>query len=129
MAAKSAKLDVVGSAEYERRATDYTSLASGVAQTRPDCVLIGAITEDHAVQVTRQIAAALPNARIFAPAGLAESTFVDPGQGGIPVSIDPRVLITVAAFDRLLLPRIGQSLPGRLHASIRTAGAVCDLRV
>ena len=109
VAAKAAGLNVVGSQEYEPQATNYTSLAAGIAQTGADCVLIAAITEDHAVLVTRQIAAALPDARIFGSAGLAESTYVDPALGGIPLSLDPRVLITVATLDPAAYPPAARS--------------------
>ncbi len=81
VAAKQAGVGVVGSQEFLPRAASYTSLAAGVAQTGANCVLLGAITEDNAVPVTRQIAAALPDAMIFGTAGLAESTFVNPAHG------------------------------------------------
>ena len=48
-------------------------------------MLISALTESDAVLLTKQIAAALPHAQIFGSAGLAESTFADPAQGGIPL--------------------------------------------
>jgi branched-chain amino acid transport system substrate-binding protein len=109
VAAKAVKLNLVGLQEYERKATDYSSLATGIAQTHANCVLVSAIPEDNAVLVTRQVAAALPDARIFAPAGLAQTTYVNPVQGGIPLSIDPRVLITVAAFDPPSYPPAGRA--------------------
>jgi branched-chain amino acid transport system substrate-binding protein len=70
---------------------------------------VGAIPEDNAVLLTRQVAAALPNAKIFGAASLAQTTYVNPGQGGIPLSIDPRVLITVAAFDPASYPPPGRA--------------------
>jgi branched-chain amino acid transport system substrate-binding protein len=108
VAAKAAGVNVVGSQEYEPRATNYTGLAASVAQTRADCVLIAAITENNAVLVTRQVAAALPDARIFGSAGLAESTYVNPALGGIPLLLDPRVLITVATLDPADYPPAGR---------------------
>jgi branched-chain amino acid transport system substrate-binding protein len=109
VAAKAAKLNVVGLQEYERKATNYSSLATGVAQTHANCVFVGAIPEDNAVLLTRQVAAALPDAKIFGPASLAQTTYVNPVQGGIPLSIDPRVLITVAAFDPASYPPAGRA--------------------
>lgn len=95
VAAKSAGLDVVGSQEYEPRATSYTSLATGIASTGADCVMLGAVTQSTAVLVTRELAAAMPDALIFGSDGLGESTYVNPAQGGIPVSLDPRVVLTL----------------------------------
>ncbi len=97
-AAKAAGLPVVGVQSFDPKATDYSSLATAVAQTGADCVLLSAITEDNAVLLTKQIASAMPGAQILGSAGLAESTYTDPADGGIPTSLDPRVMITVAAL-------------------------------
>jgi branched-chain amino acid transport system substrate-binding protein len=94
LVARSAGLHVLGVQAFQRRATDYAALARSVAQTGADCVLISSLTESGAALLTRQIAAAMPNAQLFASTGLAESTFVDPSEGGIPVAIDPRIVVT-----------------------------------
>ena len=85
---------MVGIQAFVRNAASYAALAAGVAQTHPDCVLISADTESGAVRLTTQLAAAMPDVKIFGSAGLAESTYTDPAQGGIPLSIDSRVMIT-----------------------------------
>ncbi len=93
-AARAAHLRLGGIQPFDPRVKDYRSLAASVAKTGADCVLISAITEDNAVLLTRQVAAALPAAKIFGTAGLAESTYADPELGGIPSALDPRVLLT-----------------------------------
>jgi branched-chain amino acid transport system substrate-binding protein len=108
VAAKAAGLDVVGSQEFEAKATDYRSLAQSLIPTGADCVLVSAITESNAVQVVKQVGAALPRALIFGSAGLAESTFTDPALGGIPASLEPRVLMTVATLDPSAYPPSGR---------------------
>jgi len=92
--AQSAGLHLVGIQEFPPGATSYQALATGVAQTHPNCVLIGADTESGAVLLTRQLVSAMPDVKIFGTAGLAESTYFDPAQGGIPRSIDPQVILT-----------------------------------
>jgi branched-chain amino acid transport system substrate-binding protein len=94
LVARSAGLHVLGVQAFQRRATDYAALARSIAQTGADCVLISSLTESGAALVTRQIAAAMPSAQLFGSDGVAESTFVDPSEGGIPVSVDPRILLT-----------------------------------
>jgi branched-chain amino acid transport system substrate-binding protein len=94
LAAQASGLHVVATQMFEPRATNYTALAAGVAKTGANCVLVSAIPDSNAALVTKQVALALPQARIFGSAGLAESSYVDPSQGGIPAAIDPRVLIT-----------------------------------
>ena len=109
VAAKSAGLPVVGTQAFDPRSTDYSSLAAGVAQTGADCVLISASPENNAVLLTRQLAAAVPKAKLFGTAGLAESTYTDPAQGGIPLSLDPRALITVATLGPGEYPPAGSA--------------------
>jgi branched-chain amino acid transport system substrate-binding protein len=107
-AAESARLRIVGDIQFEPAASDYSSLARAVAQTRADCVLISALTESHAVLLTEQIAHALPDARLFGDAGLAETTYTDPQLGGIPLSLDSRLLITVATLGAQDYPSAGR---------------------
>jgi branched-chain amino acid transport system substrate-binding protein len=94
LAAQKAGLHVVGIQAFPRDAPNYQALAAGVAQTHPDCVLISADAESGAVGLTRQLAATMPQVKIFGSAGLAESTYTDQAQGGIPASIDSRVVLT-----------------------------------
>lgn len=108
VAAQSAGLHIVGAQEYEPRASSYTSLAAGIAQTGANCVMLGAVTQNNAVLITRQLAAALPDALIFGSAGLAESTYADPAEGGIPVTLDPRVVLTVATLSPSSYPPAGR---------------------
>ncbi len=102
--AQAAHLRLAGIQAFPRNATSYAPLAAGVAKTRPDCVLISADTESGAVRLTRQLAAAMPNVTIFGSAGLAETTYTDPAQGGIPLSIDPRVVLTAPTLAESQYP-------------------------
>lgn len=108
--AQSAGLQVAAVQAFDAKATDYTSMAAAVAQSGSDCVLISAITESHAVLLTRQLAASVPQARIFGSAGVAESTYTDPLQGGIPAALDSRVLITVGTLDTGGYPAAGRRM-------------------
>jgi branched-chain amino acid transport system substrate-binding protein len=100
VAAQAAHLRLAGVATFVRQAKSYKSLASGIAQMSPapDCVMIAADTESGAALLTTDLAAAMPTVKIFGTAGLAESTYTDPSQGGIPVSLDPRVVLTSPAL-------------------------------
>jgi branched-chain amino acid transport system substrate-binding protein len=98
VAAKAAGLNVIDIDQFNPRATDYTSLAASVHQDGADCVLISGLTQNHAALVTEQVARAAPTAQLFAWSGLAESTYTDAADGGIPAWVDPRVVVTVAAL-------------------------------
>jgi branched-chain amino acid transport system substrate-binding protein len=118
-AAKSAGLHVAGSGSFPIGAADYSSIAAGIASTGADCVLISAITDPSSVLITRQIAAKLPDAQLFGVAGMAESSFTDPVKGGIPLPLDPRVLLTVATLDPSAYPPAGREF---LHEYDRRFG-------
>jgi branched-chain amino acid transport system substrate-binding protein len=92
-------LQVVATQSYVPAASSYVSVGQTVEQSGADCVLIAAITDRNAAQVTTQVAAQVPSAELFGTAGLAESTFTDPAHGGIPAALDSRMLITAAAGD------------------------------
>ncbi|MBV8220747.1 MAG: ABC transporter substrate-binding protein, partial [Solirubrobacterales bacterium] len=94
VAAQAAHLQLAGVATFARDAASYQSLAAGTARTAPDCVLIAADTESGAALLTTQIAAAMPQVKIFGTADLAESTYSDPEQGGITLWVDSRVVLT-----------------------------------
>jgi branched-chain amino acid transport system substrate-binding protein len=97
LAAQAAGLQVVAVTQFQPNATDYSPIASAVASSGANCVLIAAVGESSAALVTRQIAAAVPSARLFASAGVADRVYADAGAGGIPLSVDRRVLITAPA--------------------------------
>jgi branched-chain amino acid transport system substrate-binding protein len=98
LAAQGSGLRVIATQQFDPRATSYLPLAQTLAASGADCVFVSAISGSNAVPVTKQIANALPRARIFAGAGVAQSTYVSPTQGGIPLADDPRVLITSPAL-------------------------------
>jgi branched-chain amino acid transport system substrate-binding protein len=112
LAARAAGLQVIATQQFSQRATDYLALASSLASTGPDCVLVSAITDANALLVTKQLAAAVPKARIFATAGVAESTFA----GGVPPALARRMLITSPALGASAYPRSGlQMLAAYTH--------------
>jgi branched-chain amino acid transport system substrate-binding protein len=94
LAAHHAGLRVIATQSFPRDATSYQALATGVAQQRPDCILIAADTESGAVHLATALWEAMPEVKIFGTQGLAESTFFDPLQGGIPSSVAPQVILT-----------------------------------
>jgi branched-chain amino acid transport system substrate-binding protein len=108
VAAHTGGLKVVGIQAFDPHATDYRPVAASIAQSRADCVLISALTESNAVLLTKQVAAALPDVRIFGSAGVAESTFTNPLQGGLPEGLDPRVMVTVATLAPDAYPPAGR---------------------
>jgi len=103
LTAQSAGLRVVGIQAFQRHASSYVSLATSVAGSGADCVLISAIDEASAALLTEEVARAVPAATIFATDGLADSTYASPATG-IPLSLDPRVLVASPTLDLTAYP-------------------------
>ena len=81
------------------RAANYRSVASGLADGDVDCFVFSGITANGSVQLFKDVAAALPEAKLYGPDGVAESTFTDPADGGLPADVGSRVKVTVATLD------------------------------
>jgi branched-chain amino acid transport system substrate-binding protein len=99
LAAKSQGLNIISNDAIDKNAANYRSLAAKAKGAGADCFVFSGITANGAVQQYKDFGAALPNAKMYGPDGVAESGFVNPKQGGIPLSLDPRVKVTVATLD------------------------------
>jgi branched-chain amino acid transport system substrate-binding protein len=108
VAAQAAHLSLVDTYQFDPRFTSYASLAATVAHDGADCIVICALTQNHAALVTEQVAKALPDARLFAWSGLAEATYTDAAYGGISASLDSRTVVTAAALAADDYPEVGR---------------------
>jgi branched-chain amino acid transport system substrate-binding protein len=113
LAARAAGLRVAGAQSFDPRAQDYASLALTVSQSGANCVLIGALPENHAALVARQVGAALPGAMLFGTSALAQPSFTDPDHGGVPPELDSRVFITAPAARPGLAARFDTAFAAR----------------
>lgn len=91
--------EIVSSAGIDPRAANYRSVASALAADDVDCFVFSGITANGAVQLFKDIAAAIPEARLYGPDGVAESTFYDPASGGLPADVAAKVKVTVATLS------------------------------
>jgi branched-chain amino acid transport system substrate-binding protein len=99
LVAHASGLDVVANQEYDPRATDYTSLALSVAQSGANCVLVSALPGDHAVPLVERLVATMPRVLVFAIGALAQPSFTSPEAGGLPIAVDPHVIVTAPGAD------------------------------
>jgi branched-chain amino acid transport system substrate-binding protein len=109
LAAQGAGLRVLGVESFDPTAQDYRSLATAVAQTGADCVLFSALTENHAVALTTQVAAAMPKAKLFGTAPLGEPSYTSPDDGGLPPDVASRVTLTVPVLEHSSYPPAGRA--------------------
>jgi branched-chain amino acid transport system substrate-binding protein len=90
------------------KASNFRSLAARAKSAGADCFVFSGITANGAVQIFKDFAAALPDAKLYGPDGVAESGFGDPKEGGIPASVANRVKVTVATLNPESYPPEGQ---------------------
>jgi len=108
IAAKPLGLDIVSNDAIDPKAANYRSLAQTAKSSGADCFLFSGTTGTNAVQVFKDFAAQLPNAKLYGPDGVANAALTDPKQGGVPLSLDPRIKVTVATLKPSEYPQAGQ---------------------
>ena len=85
--AKEQQLSVLFNEGIDTKAPNYRSLASRAKGQGADCFVFSGITSNNAVQIYKDFEAALPDAKLYGPDGVAESGFADPKKGGIPNAV------------------------------------------
>ena len=94
-AAKLNGIEVVGSDSIDPKAPNYRSLAAKIKGSGADAVFFGGITANNGVQLYKDLGAALPDATLWGPDGVAESAFTN----DLPADIAQRTYITVATIN------------------------------
>lgn len=107
-AAAAAHLTVAADDQYLGTATNYTSMAQTAVKSHAECVLISADAQNHAVALTEAVAAAMPEARLFATSELAVPAFVDPADGGVSPTVATRLLLTMPMLAGGMYPPGGR---------------------
>ncbi len=107
-AAKANQLEVISNEAVDKNAANFRSLASKAKGAGADCMVFSGITANGAVQLYKDFAAALPEAKLYGPDGVAESGFADPKEGGIPANVASRTKVTVATLSPDEYPPEGQ---------------------
>jgi len=79
-----------------------------------DCFLFAGIVSNGAVQITKDVNAAVPTARSSAVTASAPLVHLRAKQGGVPATIDPLIECSVATLN--FSSTRWQGLPGRYKA-------------
>ena len=101
-------LEILANEGIDPKAANFRSLASKLESEGTDCFVFSGITANGAVQLYKDVAAAIPDAKLYGPDGVAESGFADPAEGGIPASVASRTKVTVATLSPDEYPPEGQ---------------------
>jgi branched-chain amino acid transport system substrate-binding protein len=106
--AKEQGLEVAGNEGIDPKAANFRSQAQVIADADADCFVFSGVTPNGAVQLYKDVSAALPDARLYGPDGVSNPEFFDPGEGGIPPDVAKKVKVTVATLSPDQYPPAGR---------------------
>ena len=95
---------IVSNTGIDPTAPNFRSYAATIKNQGADCFLFSGIVSNGGVQITKDVNAALPTAKIFGPDGMCTSSWTNAKMGGVPASIDPLIYCTVATLDLAAYP-------------------------
>ena len=117
--AKKVGLEIKGNEGIDKNAANYRSLASKIKATGAQCFIYAGITANNAVQIFKDMAAALPDAPLLGPEGVGESGFFDPKDGGLPADVAKRVLVTIPGVAPEEYPPAGKEFLKAYDGEVR----------
>jgi branched-chain amino acid transport system substrate-binding protein len=97
-AAKDVGLEILGNEGIDPKAPNFRSQADSMKSAGTDCFVFSGITANGAVQLYKDVHAAMPDINLYGPDGVAESGFSDPKEGGIPPEVQAKTKVTVATL-------------------------------
>ena len=97
-------IDITSNTGIDPKSPNFRSYAATIKAQGADCFEFAGIVSNGGVQITKDVNAALPKAKIFGPDGMCSSAWTNPKMGGVPASIDPLIQCTVATLDLSAYP-------------------------
>ncbi len=92
-------VDITSNTGIDPKAANFRTYAQQVKNEGADCFFFAGIVSNGAVQLTKDVNAAVPNAKIFGGDGVCTSSYTGEKDGGVPASIAPLIQCTVATLD------------------------------
>ena len=97
--AKELGLRVAANEGIDPKAPNFRSLASALESMGVDCFVFAGVTPNGAVQLFKDVSAALPDAKLYGPDGVSNPEFFVADEGGIPADVAAKVKVTVATLS------------------------------
>jgi len=104
MDAKADGLTVTSDTGIQKDAANFRAYASKIKAEGADCFFFSGVTANGAVQITKDVSAAIPTAKLYGGDGICESGFTSPAKKGIPAAIGKKFKCTVATLDLAAIP-------------------------
>ncbi len=102
--AKAQGVNIVSNTPIQKDAPNFRSYAQKIKGEGADCFIFSGITANGAVQITKDVGAALPNAKLYGPDGVCSGALTNPSQKGIPAALGKRFKCTVATLNLTAYP-------------------------
>ncbi len=103
-AAEKQGIKIAGSDGWDGKASNYRALASKVKSSGADGVFVGGIIDNNGVQLFKDLHAALPDAKLFGPDGMATGDLAK----GLPADVQTKTFLTAPTVSPEELPPAGQ---------------------
>lgn len=97
-------LTITSNTGIDPKAPNYRSYAATIKAQGANCFEFAGIVSNGGVQITKDVHAAIPTAKIFGPDGMCTNSWTAASAGGVPASIDPLIECTVATQDLSAYP-------------------------
>ena len=92
-------VNIVSNTGIDPTQPNFRSYASTIKGQGADCFYFAGIVSNGAVQITKDVNAAIPSAKIYGGDGVCTSSYTAASKGGVPASIYPKIQCTVATLD------------------------------
>ena len=97
-------VNVVSNTGIDPTSPNFRSYAQTIKGQGADCFYFAGIVSNGAVQITKDVNAALPSAKIYGGDGICTGSYTNPAMHGVPASVGPRIQCTVATQDLAAYP-------------------------
>jgi branched-chain amino acid transport system substrate-binding protein len=106
--AKQQGMTVAANEGIDPKAPNFRSQAAGLKSQGVDCFVFAGVTPNGAVQLFKDVSAALPDAKLYGPDGVSNPEFFVAGEGGIPADVAAKTKVTVATLSPDQYPAEGR---------------------
>ena len=107
-AAEELGLNVATNEGIDPKAPNFRAQAASLKSMGVDCFVFAGVTPNGAVQLFKDVSAALPDAKLYGPDGVSNPEFFVTDEGGIPPDVAAKVKVTVATLSPDQYPPEGQ---------------------
>ena len=102
-------LEVATNEGIDPKAPNFRAQAASLKSMGVDCFVFAGVTPNGAVQLYKDVSAALPDAKLYGPDGVSNPEFFVADEGGIPADVAAKVKVTVATLSPDQYPPEGQA--------------------